>query len=187
MLSKESNALIHWERRYTFWDLIWSEMKKSKNSTSGRPTHAVEFRAEVDGVAKLIPTDFHSFIYVVKCTQCGLARDGVRCEDEDKDVEGSRGTASFVMNCKDCRRQCRLSYTESNFEIEGADYFEWQRILLLDCRGCTVESVHCDNWRIISESGAEFPWNGSDDFFEYDEDLEKPVTVSNLTFRVVPV
>jgi hypothetical protein len=162
-------------------------MPARKTKTAGRPTHAIEYRAETDGVAKLSPSGFHSLLYSVKCTQCGLARDNVRFDDELQEIEGSRGTAHFIMSCKDCERQCTILYVSAHFDQESSDYNEWQRLVTLDCRGCCVVSVHCDDWDILSESGATWKWNVSDDFFEYDEDLEKPVTVSRLEFQIVPI
>ena len=161
--------------------------KKSKNKTAARPTDAVEFKAETDGVKLLRPCEHHSFLFNVKCTQCGCVREGVRIEDEEQEVEGSRGTASFAMKCKDCQRQCKVSYTEFTPEHEGKDYSEWTRVVTLDCRGCSVDKVTCDAWKVTSESDNTFEWNADEDFFEYDEDLEKPVTVTGLTFRVVSI
>lgn len=166
--------------------------KKGKNKTAARPTDAIEFKAETDGVKLLTPCEYHSFLFNVKCTQCGCVRSGIRIEDEEHDVEGSRGTASFVMKCKDCQRQCKVSYTGASFaEVfsgqEAQDYSDWSRVITLDCRGCGIDSVTCDAWKVTSESDNVYDWNADEDFFEYDADLEKPVTVSGLTFRVVPI
>lgn len=157
-----------------------------------RPTDAIEFKAETDGVKLLTPCGHHSFLFEIKCTQCGCVRSGVRFEDEEQDVEGSRGTASFVMKCKDCQRQCKVSYTGASFADESGDdethdYSEWSRVVTVDCRGCEIASVTCDAWKITSESDNVYDWNADEDFFEYDADLEKPVTVSGLTFQVVSI
>jgi hypothetical protein len=168
-------------------------MKKPRGKaarTAGRPTHAVDFQAEVDGVARLTPTGFHSFLFAIKCTQCGCVRAGVRIENEEQAVEGSRGTVSFVMSCRDCKRQCKVSYVDAAFQAESADapdYSEWQRLLTVDCRGCSIDSISCDGWTIESESGAKWEWDAADDFFEYDPDLERPVIVAHIAFRVVSI
>lgn len=159
--------------------------KKSKTKTAARPTHSIDFKAETDGVLKMMPSSCHSIIYTVKCTQCGCERNDVRILDEDQDVDGSRGTANFVMNCKDCQRQCKISYTSQSLENEMSE--DWMTLVTFDCRGCSIEKAECDDWQIISESENTYEWNGTDEFFEYDEDLEKPVTVANMEFRVQPV
>jgi hypothetical protein len=158
--------------------------KKRGNKTAVRPTAAIQFRAETDGVSSLVPVDVHSLIFSVKCTQCGCIRDTVRIEDEEQEVEGSRGTASFIMNCRDCKRQCKVTYCSIELETSG-DYSEWKPIITVDCRGCEIVSVACDNWTITSESNNTYDWDAADDFFEYDAELEKPVTVSKVQFRVV--
>ncbi|KAH0794532.1 DUF866-domain-containing protein [Histomonas meleagridis] len=156
-------------------------------SKAKKASHSIEFKAETDGVSKMMPADLHSFVFDIKCTQCGALRQNVRFEDEEISTSGSRGTFSFVMNCKDCKRQCTISYVKSNLEAEFSDYSEWRQFLTVDCRGCQIENVHCDDWKIESESSNTYEWNGADDFFEYDEDLEKPVTVSDFSFRVVGI
>jgi hypothetical protein len=98
-------------------------MKKPRGKaarTAGRPTHAVDFQAEVDGIARLTPTGFHSFLFGIKCTQCGRVRAGVRIEDEEQAVEGSRGTVSFVMSCRDCKWQCKVSHVDVVWQAESS-------------------------------------------------------------------
>jgi len=160
-------------------------MSKRRAKAAQRPTQALEFRAEADGVTRLEPLGFSSFIFCVKCTQCGCVRRDVRFIDEDHAVEGSRGTANFVMKCKDCSRQCKASYVDTFFDRDCDDYSEWQRVLTFHCRGCAVDAGECDAWRIIAASKTTHEWDAAEDFFEYDEDLERPVTVSGLEYRVV--
>lgn len=146
---------------------------------------AIEIKAETDGVSMLTPVSYSSFHYTIKCTQCGAERENISFDDSEKEIQGSRGTAHFVMNCKDCKRQCNINYTSNNFNQESDDYTEWERILTLECRGCSIEQVTCNDWSIKSESGKDFEWDAGDDFFEYDEDLGRPVTVSELQFQIV--
>jgi hypothetical protein len=160
--------------------------KKKANKTAARPTAAVEFRAEADGVASLSPAALHSLLFTIRCTQCGCARDNLRIGDEEQEVEGSRATAHFLMSCRDCQRQCKASYVSVQLEGPGeGGCAEWRRILTLDCRGCEIAAVACDNWKITSESNTAYEWDAADDFFEYDAELERPVTVTQVQFRVV--
>lgn len=159
----------------------------SKKKVSNRATHAVEFCAETDGVEKLCPWDFHSFVFSVRCTQCGAIRENVHIENEEHEVEGSRGLASFVMNCKDCSRTCKISYVSENFDTKFEDYSDFNKLFTLDCRGCTIDKVDCHGWTVTSESGETHDWQAEDDFFEYDEELGRPVTVTNVQFQITPI
>ena len=156
---------------------------------SDTATHFLAFKAELDGVMKITPTNLHSIVYTVKCTQCGCERGNIRIEEEEQDVDGSRGNANFVMKCKDCQRQCKISYGRKEIlsELKECEEFPsdtWMVIADFDCRGCSIESATCTEWEIISESENTYEWNGIDEFFEYDEDLERPVTVSNMELKV---
>jgi hypothetical protein len=51
-------------------------------------------------------------------------------------------------------------------------------LVTVDCRGYAIDSVSCDAWQITSESGTKWEWDATDDFFEYDPDLEKPITAA---------
>lgn len=147
-------------------------------------THVVDFKSETDGVSSLAPADLHSFAYDIKCTNCGDLRAGVIFGDSEVEAAGSRGTFNFRMNCKCCGRQSTISYASVSLDRDISDFSEWNQLLALDCRGCDVVAAHCSGWRVGSESGSAFEWDGGDDFFEYDEDLERPVTVSELQVRV---
>ncbi|KAK8900267.1 hypothetical protein M9Y10_002590 [Tritrichomonas musculus] len=156
---------------------------KGKKAKTG--AIAIEFKAETDGVALLTPVSYSSFSYTVKCTQCGAERENISFDDSEKEMQGSRGTANFVMTCKDCKRQCNINYTGNNFNHEAEDYTDWQRVITLECRGCSIENASCNEWNIRSESDNKYEWNAADDFFEYDEDLGRPVTVSELEYQIV--
>ena len=147
-------------------------------------THSIEFKTEVDGVSSFSPVDFRSFSYDIKCTNCGDIRYGVIFDNTEVEASGTRGTFNFVMNCKCCGRQSTISYISSKFDNKVDDYSQWNQLLTLDCRGCDIVRASCNDWNIVSESDNKYEWDGKEDFFEYDEDLEKPVTVSDLQLRV---
>ncbi|OHT09837.1 hypothetical protein TRFO_21119 [Tritrichomonas foetus] len=154
----------------------------AKKGKSGQIS--IQFKAETDGVALLTPVSYESLSYTIKCTQCGAQRENISFDDSEKEIQGSRGTANFVMNCKDCKRQCNINYIKNNFNQEADDYSEWTNVVTMECRGCSVEQAECHEWKIRSESDNTYDWNATDDFFEYDEDLGRPVTISELEFRI---
>lgn len=94
----------------------------------------------------------------------------------------------FVMKCKDCQGQCTISYVsvptlekeqremetyDLDYERSSPNYSEWSLLMTVNCSGCVIDSVTCDAWKVISENDKVYDWNGSDDFFEYNDNLDK--------------
>ena len=145
----------------------------------------IQFKAETSGVGLLSPKGFTSLCYRIKCTQCGAERDNIRFDDTEQEIPNSRGTAHFVMTCKDCQRSCNISYKGNSFGNKSADYSEWTTVVKMECRGCSIEEAECHEWTIEDEGGETYDWDANDNFFEYSEELEQPVTVEQLEFRVI--
>lgn len=153
--------------------------KRRQQKTVNTASDVILVRAEAEHVQSLRPAEFGAFIYNLKCTRCGTLRVNVRFDDSLQEVDGSPCSFNFVMKCRNCGTQSTVSII-GELESVIPDPQEDGEVLRLCCRSCEVESVHCDGWIVESESGTTFNWDATDDFFEYDDDVGAPVTISEL-------
>jgi len=104
--------------------------------------------------------------------------------DEDADAEEPVFKKDWTATCPECKKDARLSLAVDFTEAEHADYNQWNRMLQVECVGCRIDIVGCDEWRVTSMSGTAYTWDTGEDFFTFDDALGRPVGISELDFYV---
>jgi hypothetical protein len=113
--------------------------------------------------------------------------------DEEQELEGSRGTAHFVMKWnKSDRNQAYIKVLPGK-EIKDSVYRDsdsgnFKAILAMECRGLKVTKFHSGegDFVLTSEGGTNFESAnfGDDDFCDYDEENDVSVMVSSFESRI---
>ena len=111
--------------------------------------------------------------------------------EEEQPLEGSRGTAHFVVRWEGSRKQSSLSVVPPKSGVrEVLESDEWADFAAFECRGMEPirwqpsEGYVCEG----SESGAEFTdidLSDADGWTEWDEDGNCSVSITELQHRFV--
>lgn len=162
-------------------------MEKRKRSLRAptKGTHVVDFRANTSNIRMLVPTSIESFTYNLACTQCGHVTENVRIPNETVTNENQNGQEfNYLVTCSECNRENKINLIDYDLSRSFANYADWNPLITFECKQCRIDIVNCEMWKIISEGNIEYSWDGKEDFFEFDEKLEKPIGVSEIDFNV---
>ena len=166
------------------------------------PTFSLRYAVDtLEGAARVFPQpEAPGFVLRVRlcCKSCGEAQakasvlaDAFGGEAAKVEVPGSRGLASLVQKCGSCASVFTLDVTSAPAAIEsftaemaesgggGASAF----FCTLECRGCEpVAFEPAGGWAVEGSGGTLFENVDlvADEFAEFDERGDCPVTVSGL-------
>lgn len=148
-------------------------------------THLVQFRANTENIKSFLPVDLSSFEYTLACSYCGKVLNDVKINSEKFTPEGSEAKVNYASPCPECKKELIFTYIEDYTNQVYEDYSSWNNLFLVDCSGCRIDIIQCNAWKIISQGGEAYEWDGNDNFFDYDAVLEKPIGISDIDFNVV--
>eukprot|EP00638_Chattonella_subsalsa_P010492 CAMPEP_0117748562 /NCGR_PEP_ID=MMETSP0947-20121206/9207_1 /TAXON_ID=44440 /ORGANISM="Chattonella subsalsa, Strain CCMP2191" /LENGTH=142 /DNA_ID=CAMNT_0005566283 /DNA_START=222 /DNA_END=650 /DNA_ORIENTATION=- len=117
-------------------------------------------------------------------------REGVFVSDaETYELEGSRGTANFVVKFGGSRKQAHLNVVEiknTTRALTGDDANTFVPVVAFDCRGLEVVGWHPQSDFEVTGEAANF---GSVDlsdgeWADYDEEADLSVSITGLTHKI---
>lgn len=141
---------------------------------------------DVENVATISGTEETKWHVTLKDTVGTETRKVWISSDEDIEIEGSRGTANFVMKWKESKRQCNVTLTA--IETWNSDSND-DPLAVFECRNCEIVDWHpADGFAVTSSEGTEFEdVDLSDDWADYDEEADCSVSISNLAWKIEKV
>ncbi|XP_063715777.1 uncharacterized protein LOC134843572 [Symsagittifera roscoffensis] len=156
----------------------------------------IQVKCSLDNVTNLRPADPEDFgwCFTLKCPQCMEEhnKDVFISKSETCDIQGSRGTANFVMSCSFCKKHSSVDILENNAVYHLSDSEKFKTLMVADFRGIEPVAFKADGeWKCSSESssklfdipdGAEMAKEG---WYEYDEDAGCEVSVTEFETKIV--
>eukprot|EP00760_Papus_ankaliazontas_P022743 PhM_4_TR18972/c0_g1_i1/m.44033 len=143
------------------------------------PVYKLLLSYDSDGVDSLVPTPDSVFGVNLVCSSCNTPNEAVAVLDpaQEEETKGGRGSANMVWKCKFCSREGSMSLV-GDVKKEVAPC-----VMKVECRGSADLAgwdPRMSTWKAVSESGAEFDADLTDDWTEYDEDGGHPLDISNV-------
>lgn len=161
------------------------------------PTQFLEIKADLEGISAICLQPSCCLLMTVENDASEMKNITLSPSDEEQELEGSRGTAHFVMKWnKSDRSQAYIKILGSHKEIKDSVYRDcdsgnFKAILAMESRGLKVTKYIPGegDFVLTSEGGASFNNAnfGDDDFADYDEDNDMSVMVSNFEARLTDV
>lgn len=158
------------------------------------PKFSVQVQAHLHGVKSVAVPSENAADYPwhisLRCGSCGEATERPVVVSRSDQAEGIRGaTVSLKISCKLCRRVNDLTVLPSESVYTSEDSPNWKDFLTLEARGVEPLDVElADNFdlSITGENGfqAEEAQIVDGEFYGYDENLGKEMTVTDWKMRV---
>lgn len=157
----------------------------------------IDWRAELDGINEVRLSSTTPLTLRIRCAQCRQEHERPVSVDlaEQVPVPNSRGTANFVMKCSMCKQHCSINNANPHPDDkpstgsivcnqEGS--IDYQPLITLDIRGLEVEEcLMVGECEAVTENGSIFPFEMEEELADYDEQAGCPVSVTELSSRVV--
>lgn len=149
-------------------------------------------KASFDGVTDLRPVDTaeapFEYTFEIVCIRCREkhSKPVTINRFEQHEGEGTRGTASFVYRCQNCKHQhsANIESTGKAIANDGA----YHAILQIDSRGLEVERFIPEGvWQCVGEeSGTKFEEVEVEDgeWYDYDEKAGVDVSITEVEWEV---
>ena len=148
-------------------------------------THQIEFRADTEEIKAMFPLSADEFWYSIACTSCSHVMRPIRIDLKQKNADdGTDDKVNWLAVCPDCKKDMTIAYVENYIEQTYQKYSDWNPLWEVTCKGCRIDVVGCDKWKVVSTTGNEYEWDSSADFYEFDEKLGRPIGVVDLDFYV---
>ncbi|GFZ47448.1 hypothetical protein JCM24511_05192 [Saitozyma sp. JCM 24511] len=160
---------------------------------------------ELEGVTDVRPADDEfEYLFNIVCTSCReehpkIVSIGLKDEAE---ISGSRGTASFVWRCGNCKKEHSASFIPPSPTLKSPSpppYTgpSWSTFIALDCRGLEITGYHFSGRWVCkgAESGTPFEFELESEeggggrgeevrWDDYDEKAGEAVGVSELKSKI---
>lgn len=144
----------------------------------------LKVRATLDNVALLEPVDTpespYEYVFRITCTKCRTQNEKPVLINrfESHEMSGSRGEASFVFRCKECKNEHSASIARTKNSVQESN--AWTPLLEIDARGLDFdEFIPQGRFQAIgSLSKTKFDQVDLEDAEWYDYDEKDAVEVS---------
>mmetsp|Transcript_2817 Transcript_2817/g.6891 ORF Transcript_2817/g.6891 Transcript_2817/m.6891 type:complete len:158 (-) Transcript_2817:82-555(-) len=142
-------------------------------------------KAEMENVTEVTTGPDFQWFFTIQCGNCSELREGVGITQEEKAaMSGSRGSAHLVQKCKLCSRECSVDVVDKGLAPYNAEHAgSFSPICSFECRGCTLVKweprggFSCRG----ATSGKRFEdIDLQDEWCDYDEDADAPVSISHV-------
>lgn len=150
--------------------------------------------AELANVTDLEPLNTpqspYEYTFTIECTKCREIHDKPITINtfEQHEISGSRGEASFVFRCKNCKSEhlAQIGRTKEKLTIE--DNGKWVRILEIDARGLDfIKFDALGQWQCHGvNSPTVFDEVDLEDgeWYDYDDNAGEEVSVTEVSFEI---
>lgn len=150
-------------------------------------------RAELANVTDLLPVNTpeepFEFQFTITCTKCRHQHNKPVSINtfEQYEITGSRGEASFVYRCKECKNEHSASIKTTGNALV-AEKNEWVRLLEIDARGVDFNDFIAEGKFscVGSDSGTKFNEVDLSDneWYDYDEKAGEEVSITDVEWSV---
>lgn len=154
----------------------------------------LKVKADLSNVTDLEPLDEpttpYEYTFKILCTNCreqhGKPVNINRFEEHE--ITGSRGDASFVFRCKNCKSEHSAQITRTADKLKIEDTGAWAKILEIDARGIEFDEFLAEGrWKCKgAETTSQFDEVDLEDaeWYDYDEKANGEVSVTNVEFDI---
>ena len=158
------------------------------------PLFALEVKANLENMARLFPAENNA--WKLDVSSDSESRNGVTvCADDVIELEGSRGTANFVVRFPGSKQQSYIKIVpleKCSWEYRADQSGEFVRIIGFECRGLTIDRWIPTASDFSGETTSGFMFDAvdltdGDGWTEYDEQAGEAVSVMELEHRIVRV
>lgn len=149
--------------------------------------------ATLEGVTDVEPVDTtdspQEYIFTIQCTKCRTTHDKpVNINRfEQHEILGSRGEASFVFRCKECKSEHSASITRTSSKLTVDDK-KPVAILEIDARGLDFEKFHPEGRyeAVGAETGTKFTDVdlSDDEWYDYDDKAGAEVSITDVKWEI---
>mmetsp|Transcript_8134 Transcript_8134/g.27036 ORF Transcript_8134/g.27036 Transcript_8134/m.27036 type:complete len:162 (-) Transcript_8134:49-534(-) len=153
------------------------------------PVHTLCVSLEHENVQSFIVPQGHSFCLDVKQSDGDEERKGVWVSvNEENELQGSRGTANFIIRFPDANKQSSLNVVEIPKVTRpwtADDGSKMVPVIAFDCRGLEPTAWYPESgYTIESTSGTKFEdVDLSDEWCDYDEKLKESLSISKVNYE----
>ena len=160
------------------------------------PLFVLQGKAELEGVEWMRPKAAITWTFDIE-NDAHERREGITvCSDDELELEGSRGTANFVMKFNKGDHQSYIKLENLTAKKHGTGVLtealsgQWVTLAVMECRGLTPLVCHPGNYFDIKSKGEkdkifeDADFGADPDWADYDEDNDLSVQVSALEMRV---
>ena len=160
------------------------------------PTYLLQVKAELEGVESLTPKAGNQWKLDVQ-NDSSEVREAITVSSLDEhELEGSRGTANFVMRFNKGDQQSYLKLEKlvpkkhGDGIVTAAKSGTWVTVAVLEARGLEPTKFHRSvDFDVKSSGDKDCVFDDANfadgDWADYDADADISVTVSNIEYRVV--
>lgn len=159
----------------------------------GMPRYAVNFHAELDGIASVAMNAEGSWRFTVRCQKCNEVMPTPMDVDPNESVEVNGGTAQAARQCKACKANTVMANIEPKSEGIFRGGVAPATVLVVEFRGGVPEGAEYEGkYHAVAtveeegDDGTTFEFEGFEggEYADYDEKMERPVTISKPTFSI---
>ena len=135
--------------------------------------------------------------FKVKCTSCGEIGDNIIYFNlvEKQQIQGSRGTASYIAKCKGCERSGNIDFIEGSLGQYNDQNGQWQTVAKFECRGMEpceffpgtgFSALSSASDTVFGTQGGRDPMDLDEgDWADYDEDADESVAIYEFSSQFV--
>lgn len=149
-------------------------------------------KVQLENVTDLEPVDTaespYEYTFTIECTKCREVHGKPVTINrfEQHELDSSRGAASFVFRCKNCKNEHSANISRTPAKVTEND--KWVKILELDCRGLEVkEFIPEGRWQCVgAETNTSFTEVDLEDgeWYDYDEKAGSEVSVTDVSYDI---
>lgn len=160
------------------------------------PAYALEIKADLEGLAKLIPLENNLWQFDISSDSGGgEKKEGITvCAIDEIEIEGSRGLANYTMKWHGSRQHAYIKIIPLEKHLSPGFYpaekaGTYIKVAAFECRGlCLDKWIPGADFAAEGITGtvfAEVDLSDPDGWTDYDEGAEESVSVMGLEHRIV--
>ena len=145
-----------------------------------------------DNVSELYITSSFEWCFMIRCSNCYTdnPKEIYFMENSEFDIKNSRGTANFIMKCKECSKDCSINvYEKSPRKIDCSDGKGMGVLATFECRGCELIKWIIPNEGIFAkalESDKVFDnVDLNDTWMDFDEKSKGNCSIDEAKFEIL--
>lgn len=155
--------------------------------------YILQAKAELENVSEVEPLDTvenpFEYTFKIACGSCHQQHNKLVEINrfEQYEIPGSRGDASFVFKCQDCKKSHSASIERTKEKIVIGEKNNWVTLLNIDARGIEfLDFSPIGQWTCIGQKGSRFNDVDLEDleWYDFDEDMSQEVSITDVKFQI---
>lgn len=151
----------------------------------------LQWRLQLENIEEVVPDgeDFRWFVKV-KCSNCGeLSKWVYVTEEESIPLKGGRGSTNLLIKCKICGRENSLDILKNSIQpYTCGDSGSFKTVVVFECRGLEVTDFDPRNGFLVFGENKRTTYSdislSDKEWYEYDENKQQPVSITDLEFKI---